>query len=263
MNIEPTPSSPVPSPQSPDPSPKRGRPRILDETRRREICALVAGGCSLREAARYVHCGINTIRRELERNSEFSEALRHSQMYAQMSPLRAMQQAVATHWRAAAWMLERAYPDRFGRRDPAAFNARQARSLMSEILDVVSGEILDPLVRERIEKRLRATFEYTIRTACDSRRTSRELRQAMEFFERKEQLNDPWAKYGIKMPSYPPLVPPNSFQPKQPTPQPSTNQQSISGKSPRVSPIIADLAETIADNLSAHSGPAQSGTKNN
>ena len=72
---------------------------------------LVAGGCGLREAARYVRCNINTIRREAERNPEFDERLRSSETYAQLSPLRAMQHAVGTHWRAAAWMLERAFPE--------------------------------------------------------------------------------------------------------------------------------------------------------
>src|SRR6478609_8737298 len=76
----------------------RGRPRALDDAKRREICALIAGGCGLREAARYVRCNINTIRREAERNPDFDERLRRSETYAQLSPLRAMQHAVGTHW---------------------------------------------------------------------------------------------------------------------------------------------------------------------
>src|SRR3954471_24234235 len=76
----------------------RGRPRTLDDAKRREICALVAGGCGLREAARYVRCNTGTIRLEAERNPEFDNQLRRSQTYAQLSPLRAMQLAVGTHW---------------------------------------------------------------------------------------------------------------------------------------------------------------------
>ena len=85
MNNEPTPSSLLSAPTSltsdlqppistpaPSTAPKRGRPRKLDDLKRHEICALVAGGCSLREAAKYVGCGINTVRRELERNTEFN-----------------------------------------------------------------------------------------------------------------------------------------------------------------------------------------------
>src|SRR6476646_8849748 len=107
------------SPTPENPRPKRpklygpGRPRVLDDAKRREICALIAGGCSLRDAASYVNCSVCTIRREAERNPDFLQQIRHSEKHARLSPLRAMQQAMGTHWRAAAWFLERAFPDRF------------------------------------------------------------------------------------------------------------------------------------------------------
>ena len=72
------------------------------------------------------------------RSAEFNDQLRRAEMVAQLSPLRAMQQVASTHWRAAAWMLERAYPKRFARRDPAAFNSRQARKLMKDVLGISS-----------------------------------------------------------------------------------------------------------------------------
>src|SRR4051812_6525875 len=135
---------PAPAAAPPEKPTGPGRPRALDDAKRREICALVAGGCGLREAARYVRCNVNTIRREAERNTEFDEQLRRSETYAQLSPLRAMQHAVATHWRAAAWMLERAFPERFARPEPGAFGSRQARELLNEALGVISSEISDP-----------------------------------------------------------------------------------------------------------------------
>ena len=197
----PTPDSPLPT-SSPAPNLSRGRPRTLDDAKRREICALVAGGCGLREAAKYVRCSIKTIRREADRIPEFHDQLRRSEMYAQLSPLRAMQQAVGTHWRAAAWMLERAFPERFARRDPIAFGSQQARRLLAETLDVINSEVPDVFQYERIEKRLRATFEYSIRAACDSRRSARDLRRAMTFFDEKDRLNDPLAQFGFPTPDY-------------------------------------------------------------
>jgi hypothetical protein len=191
----PLPPSPEPlQPPAPSPLPpssKRGRPRVLDDVKRREICALVAGGCSLHEAARYIGCGINTIRRELERNAQFKGGLRRSQMYAQLSPLRAMQQAVGKHWRAAAWMLERAYPERFARRDPATLNARQARRLLNEVIDIVRREIRDPYTQAQLVKRLKPAFEDSIRAARDSGRTSRELREALEFLDHRDMPTNP------------------------------------------------------------------------
>lgn len=191
-------------------TPGRGRPRALDDAKRREICALVAGGCGLREAAKYVGCAINTIRREADRIPAFHDQLRRSEMYAQLSPLKAMQHAVGTHWRAAAWMLERAFPDRFARPEPGAFGARHARQLLSESLQVISSEISDPIKYERIEKRIRGTFEYYIRSACDRRRNTSNLRRAMQFFEEKNQHTDPLAQFGITMPDFDTLMNPTT-----------------------------------------------------
>jgi hypothetical protein len=191
-----TPNSPFSTPNAPP----MGRPRALDDAKRREVCALVAGGCGLRDAARYVRCSLATIRREARRSPEFQDQLSRAEMFAQLSPLRAMQHACATHWRAAAWFLERAYPERFGRHDPAAFGPLQARRLLNEVLDIIGSEIADPFQHERIEKRLRATFEYSLRTACDRRRSSRDLRRAIEFFNQKDAASDPLAQFGFRTP---------------------------------------------------------------
>jgi hypothetical protein len=60
----------------------------------------------------------------------------------------------------------------------------------------------DPFENDRIEKRVRGAFEYHIRTACDRRRTSRNLRRTMGFFEDKKRHEDPLAKLGIVVSSF-------------------------------------------------------------
>ena len=35
---------------------KTGRPRVLDEVKQREVCALVSAGASVTQAAKYVSC---------------------------------------------------------------------------------------------------------------------------------------------------------------------------------------------------------------
>jgi hypothetical protein len=210
--------------------PGPGRPPTLNDAKRREICALVAGGCGLQEAAKYVRCGINTIRREADRNAEFNENLRRAEMYAQLSPLRAMQHASSTHWRAAAWMLERAFPDRFARPEAGAFGARQARQLLGEVLNVISDETSDPFKFERIEKRVRGTFEYYIRSACDRRRSARSLRNAMKFFEQKDRSSDPLAALGITIPDF------SSFIPATPAPRATASAATVRRGSPDPAP---------------------------
>jgi hypothetical protein len=249
-----TPSSPLHAPSSPSAG---GRPRSLDDTKRREICALVAGGCGLREAARYVRCSVDTIRREARRNPEFQDQLSRSEMYAQLSPLRAMQHACATHWRAAAWFLERAFPDRFARRDPTAFGPQQARRLLNEVLDIIGSEIADPVQHERIEKRLRATFEYSLRMACDRRRSSRDLRRAIDFFEQKDRLNDPLAQFGFPTPNIESLFKPTPMpQPDRPSPQ-SPAPRPPESFDPFDTPItMSDLAAALRDMVNDTKSPS-------
>jgi hypothetical protein len=185
-----------------------GRPRTLDDGKLREICALIAGGCGLRDAACYVDCSVKTIRREARKNADFGQQLRHSETFAQLSPLRAMQGAVGTHWRAAAWMLERAFPERFGRPANGAFGARQARELMTEVLKIIRDENFDIFKMDRVEKRVRSAFEYHIHVACDQKRNSHSLRRAMKFFEDKDRASGTLADLGIRTPDLSDFLPP-------------------------------------------------------
>ncbi|TWT73739.1 hypothetical protein Pla123a_36320 [Posidoniimonas polymericola] len=83
------------------------RPRVLDEGKQREVCALLTAGMTVREAADYVGCCEKTIRREQARDDGFDERVRRARMAARLGPLQAVRQAAATHWRAAAWLVDR------------------------------------------------------------------------------------------------------------------------------------------------------------
>ena len=92
---------------------------------------------------------------------------------------------------------------------------------MNEALGVISSEISDPFKFGRIEKRLRGTFEYYIRAACDRRRTSRSVRQAMKFFDDKNAAPQPFSEFGITVPDFDTLMnaSPTSSSPSQPRPE--------------------------------------------
>ena len=47
---------PIPQPPA---MPTTGRPRALDEVKRREVCALISAGCGVEGAARFVGCAAN------------------------------------------------------------------------------------------------------------------------------------------------------------------------------------------------------------
>ena len=112
---------------------KGGRPRALDEIKRREVCALVSAGCSYAGAGRYVNCSAKTIRREAERNVAFGEQLRRSRLAAQLEPLRALRNKATTHWRAAAWLLERVDPEQFARYDSKLLTPEEVSDLLDNI----------------------------------------------------------------------------------------------------------------------------------
>jgi hypothetical protein len=147
-----------------------GRPRVLDDVKRGQICALLSAGCGLNAAARYVGCSTVTIRREALRNGAFRIELRESQVRAQLNPLRAMQQAAKTHWRAAAWLLERADPEQFDRRRNADVRPRQLHEIVDAIVQSAVDEIDDDKLRDRICRRLMAAAHKASRPLAAAER---------------------------------------------------------------------------------------------
>jgi len=170
--------------------PRTGRPRVLDETKQREICALVSAGCGVREAARYVGCSRSTIHREAQRNPAFRERLDRAAVYAELSPLRAMQQAVNTHWRAAAWMLERGDPEHFARRPAPAFRPKQAQALRDDIAAILNVEIDNPILLRRVKKQIQHLIGYSIDGVVSVERTDRQLRAVLREIDELEREAD-------------------------------------------------------------------------
>ncbi|WP_428305222.1 helix-turn-helix domain-containing protein [Lacipirellula sp.] len=131
-----------------------GRPRSLDETKRREVVALISVGLGLQDAARYVGCSVSTLRREMQRNADFRQDVRSAEIRSQIDALRAMRAASATHWRAAAWFLERANPRRFARPSLRAFNSDEIQTVLDDVITAAVDEIDDVEVRQRVVRRL-------------------------------------------------------------------------------------------------------------
>jgi hypothetical protein len=152
-----------------------GRPRVLDDGKRRDVCTLVSAGCSMADAARYVGCSVSTIRRELVANDDFRQKLRGAEIAAQLDSLRAMRKASATHWRAAAWMLERTNPRRFAKASLQTLRAEDLFSVVNEVIESAADEIADEPTRHRVCRRLLAVAQSASRalsvadpTRCDA-----------------------------------------------------------------------------------------------
>jgi hypothetical protein len=128
-----------------------GRPRALDEVKRREVCALVSAGCGIDGAARYVGCNAITIRRESLRNPEFCEQLRNAELNAQNTPLQRLPKAAGTQRRAAS-MLKPTRPDQFARREPNVLSAEDVKIWVEKLVKSKfdrpnDSEIVDRMLR--------------------------------------------------------------------------------------------------------------------
>ena len=93
------------------------RRRLMDTAKKVKFAQLVRESHSLEEAAEWVDVSIRTVQRERRRDEDFDHEVRLAQQ-ASPDPLRLMENAARTHWRAAAWLLERTRPEEYAR-EPA------------------------------------------------------------------------------------------------------------------------------------------------
>ncbi|MCO6044031.1 helix-turn-helix domain-containing protein [Aeoliella sp. ICT_H6.2] len=123
------------------------RPRVLDDVKKGEIIALLSAGMSMASIARYVGCDRKTIKRERTVDEDFDLRVRRAEMAVQLKPLQAIQRKADTHWRAAAWLLDRQEKrrlERQARRDAA--NAADKVTLTRVELVKLAGQVKDAVL---------------------------------------------------------------------------------------------------------------------
>ncbi len=160
-----------------------GRNRTLDEVKQGEICALVASGVSLRAAAQYIGCDRATIRREELRNEQFAEHLRRSLMQAEYFPLQKMHDACHTHWRAAAWMLERTRPEQYARAATNLVKLETVHDLVERFAEVIAQELAEIPDGKAVGRRLNRAIQDTcgeLTVAAVANRDPKRLRKVID-----------------------------------------------------------------------------------
>ena len=135
---------------------KRGRRPVLDSTKQSEIVAILSVGCSQRIAARYVGCAPATIGRTAARDANFAARLRKAVCNAEVGLLQHIRKAAKKeqYWRAAAWALERVYPQRYARRGPDVITVDQIANVLAEFAKILSDEVPVDRYRKQLLKRL-------------------------------------------------------------------------------------------------------------
>jgi hypothetical protein len=112
-----------------------GRPREFTPDMQVELLNLVAQGASIEQAAHIVGISHRTVQREAKADDGFQLELERALGAAPVDPEQLMQQAARTHWRAAAWMLERAQPERYGKRPPRSCSPEKLRDIVNHIIE--------------------------------------------------------------------------------------------------------------------------------
>ncbi len=133
----------------------QGRPRLLNDTKKAEIAAMISVGCSQATACRYVGCVPQTLRNELRRDPSFREQVVKAERRKELVLLQQIQEAGKKSWRAAAWLLERVNPQEFKLRDPDVVTRAEMQAYIQGVVDEICEE-LPPDRRERLLGRLTA-----------------------------------------------------------------------------------------------------------
>jgi len=128
----------------------------LTPKERSEVLAILSAGCSRAAAARCVKCTPYLLHRELLENTKFAEQVAKAEEGIELFYLSRIRSAAQKeqHWRAAAWVLERRLPDRYGIKKAASLTVEQVQNFMTSCLQIVADELPDEEQRTRILNRL-------------------------------------------------------------------------------------------------------------
>ncbi|MCE5268306.1 MAG: hypothetical protein LLG00_10520 [Planctomycetaceae bacterium] len=140
---------------------KRGRTPLLDEGKQREIAAIISLGCSQTAAARYVGCAPSTIIRTAERDPAFAERLGRAKCNAEMGLVKNIRDAAnkEQYWRAAAWALERFFPDAYSQNRTNLITADQLTQVLTGFAAMIVEEVPVDRYRKSIAKAMESLLQ--------------------------------------------------------------------------------------------------------
>lgn len=99
----------------------------------RDILAILATGGSRNVAADYVGIGQATLHDVIARDEKFSERVKKAEASGQLKHLKKIE--MAEQWQASAWMLERKWPDEYGRKDRTEQPADDMAEIITKLID--------------------------------------------------------------------------------------------------------------------------------
>lgn len=131
---------------------------MLNAEKRCQILAILSVGCSQSTAAQYVGCAVSTIQRTADRDPDFAKGLCQAKCNAELGLVKNIRNAAKKeqYWRAAAWALERGFPEKYAPRSPDVITAEQLAQILGQLAQRIIEHVPNPEYRKNIVKDVEA-----------------------------------------------------------------------------------------------------------
>lgn len=136
------------------------REKAITKEQKTTALAMLAVGTSRQSASRSIGCSADAIDRLVRADSNFAKEVRKAEDEAEMFFINRIREAAKDNqtWRAAAWMLERRNPERYGYTKAGIITKASVERFMRELIVILVEEVPDKAVRERVFDR----FEHLL-----------------------------------------------------------------------------------------------------
>jgi transposase len=142
---------------------KRGRHTILTPELREKFMRIIENGNSRRNACDAIGFSESTLYLWLQRAekepgsefSEFSESLKKAEAAAERAAVAVIRSAMTEHWQAAAWFLERKFPENWGRKEKIEHSGPDRGPIQPAIVGGMTREAICKIHIERCQEILR------------------------------------------------------------------------------------------------------------
>jgi hypothetical protein len=110
-----------------------GRPKVIDLAKRNQIIGLTSALGSRQLAAAKAGIHYSTLARAFHADEDFAEALSNAVEVFKMTHLANIARASKKDWNASKWILERKFPEEYGRRNADAMTPAQVTSALTQL----------------------------------------------------------------------------------------------------------------------------------
>lgn len=146
---------------------RNGRPVKLTPELQNEICKVIRAGNYIETAAAFAGVSKQTLYNWMRKGRqaksgkyrEFLDAVKKALAESEVRDVMIIAKAAEENWQAAAWRLERKFPDRWGRKDRIDANLEHSGNITHRHIDLSSLSMEELEALEKIAARIQSNDE--------------------------------------------------------------------------------------------------------